>query len=113
MKVVTGTTTTSTTVAPTTTIANTTTTSTSPSTTSSVVVGDRTAPVVTLGRSTGSSGVATFTVIGNEPIRCSTLSGSEGIDFVFERISRINSIVQTTKGTADYLPTEWITAESI
>jgi hypothetical protein len=54
---------------------------------------------VTLGRSTGSSGVATltFTVTGNEPIRCSTLSASDGVDFVFERISRINSIVQTTE----------------
>lgn len=113
VKVVTGTTTTSTstTVAPTTTVASTTTTSTSSSTTStttttstsssttSVVGGDRTAPVVTLGRSTGSSGVATltFTVTGNEPIRCSTLSGSEGVDFVFTRISRINSITQTTE----------------
>jgi hypothetical protein len=63
------------------------------------LAGDRTAPVVTLGRSTGSSGVATltFTVTGNEPIRCSTLSASDGVDFVFERISRINSIVQTTE----------------
>jgi hypothetical protein len=61
--------------------------------------GDRTAPVVTLGRSTGSAVVATltFTVTGNEPIRCSTLSGSEGVDFRFTRISRINSIVQTTE----------------
>jgi hypothetical protein len=63
------------------------------------VGGDRTAPVVTLGRSTGSAVVATltFTVTGNEPIRCSTLSSSEGVDFVFTRISRINSIVQTTE----------------
>ena len=63
------------------------------------MVGDRTAPVVTLGRSTGSAVVATltFTVTGNEPIRCSTLSASEGVDFVFERISRITSIVQTTE----------------
>jgi hypothetical protein len=54
---------------------------------------------VTLGRSTGSAVVATltFTVTGNEPIRCSTLSSSEGVDFVFTRISRINSIVQTTE----------------
>jgi hypothetical protein len=63
------------------------------------VVGDRTAPVVTLGRSTGSSGVATltFTVTGNEPIVCSTLSSSEGVDFRFTRISRINSIVQSAE----------------
>jgi hypothetical protein len=61
--------------------------------------GDRTAPVVTLGRSTGSAVVATltFNVTGNEPIRCSTLSSAEGVDFVFTRISRINSIVQTTE----------------
>ena len=96
-----------TTVAPTTTVAITTSTSTSTSSTSStssttstsVVGGDRTAPVVTLGRSTGSSGVATltFTVTGNEPIVCSTLSIVDGVDFRFTRISRINSIVQTTE----------------
>ena len=112
VRVVTGTTTStsvvSTTVAPTTTVANTTstststsstTTTTSSSTTTSVVGGDRTAPVVTLGRSTGSSGVAslTFTVTGNEPIVCSTLSGSEGVDFRFTRISRINSITQSAE----------------
>lgn len=111
VKVVTGTTTTSTStsVAPTTTVAITTTTtstssSTSSSTTSSttstsVLVGDRTAPVVTLGRSAGSSGVAnlTFTVTGNEPLVCSTLSASEGVDFVFTRISRINSITQSAE----------------
>jgi hypothetical protein len=39
----------------------------------------------------------TFTVTGNEPIRCSTLSSSEGVDFVFTRISRINSIVQSAE----------------
>jgi hypothetical protein len=96
---------TSTTVAPTTTVANTTSTSTSTTssststTTTSVLGGDRTAPVVTLGRSTGSAVVATltFTVTGNEPIRCSTLSSSEGVDFVFTRISRINSIVQSAE----------------
>jgi hypothetical protein len=110
VRVVTGTTT-STSVVSTTTVAPTTTSSTSTSTTTSsssttstststsVVGGDRTAPVVTLGRSTGSSVVATltFTVTGNEPIVCSTLSGSEGVDFRFTRISRINSIVQTTE----------------
>jgi hypothetical protein len=54
---------------------------------------------VTLGRSTGSSGVATltFTVTGNEPIVCSTLSSSEGVDFRFTRISRINSITQSAE----------------
>ena len=101
VKVVTGTTSstsvvsTSTTVAPTTTSTS---TSSTTSTSSSVLVGDRTAPVVTLGRSSGSSVVATltFTVTGNEPIRCSTLSSSEGVDFVFTRISLINSIIQTT-----------------
>jgi hypothetical protein len=102
-----------TTVTPTTTVASTTTTSSSTSsstststtssststTTTSVVGGDRTAPVVTLGRSSGSSGVATltFTVTGNEPIVCSTLSSSEGVDFVFTRISRINSITQSAE----------------
>ena len=113
-------TTTSTSVASTTTVAPTTTSSTSTSTssssttsstststttssssttstTSTTLGGDRTAPVVTLGRSSGSSEVAslTFTVTGNEPILCSTLSVSEGVDFVFTRISRINSITQT------------------
>jgi hypothetical protein len=120
VRVVTGTTTSTsvvstTTVAPTTTVAittstsassssttsstSTTTSSSSTSTSTSVVGGDRMAPVVTLGRSTGSSVVATltFTVTGNEPIVCSTLSGSEGVDFRFTRISRINSIVQTTE----------------
>ena len=105
VRVVTGTTT-STTVAPTTTVAITTTTSTtstssstSSTTSTSVVGGDRTAPVVTLARSAGSSVVATltFTVTGNEPIVCSTLSIVEGVDFRFTRISRINSIVQTTE----------------
>jgi hypothetical protein len=108
VRVVTGTTT-STTVAPTTTVAITTSTSTTSSSTSSsttssttstsVVGGDRTAPVVTLARSAGSSGVAklTFTVTGNEPISCSTLSIVEGVDFRFTRISRINSITQTTE----------------
>ena len=126
VKVVTGTTTTSTSVAPTTTVAITTTTSTTStsttststtstssstssststtsstttSTSTSVLAGDRMAPVVTLARSAGSSGVAklTFTVTGNEPISCSTLSGSEGVDFVFTRISLITSITQTTE----------------
>jgi hypothetical protein len=98
---ITTTTSTSTTSSSTTTVPTTSTTSTTSSstTTTSVVVGDRTAPVVTLGRSTGSAVVATltFTVTGNEPIRCSTLSSSEGVDFVFTRISRINSIVQSAE----------------
>ena len=76
-----------------------TTSSTTTSTSTSVLAGDRMAPVVTLARSAGSSGVAklTFTVTGNEPISCSTLSASEGVDFVFTRISLITSIVQTTE----------------
>ena len=116
VRVVTGTTTSTsvvstTTVAPTTststptsssstsTSSTSTTTSSSTSTSTSVVAGDRTAPVVTLGRSTGSAVVATltFTVTGNEPIVCSTLSIVEDVDFRFTRISRINSIVQTTE----------------
>ena len=111
VRVVTATTTSTSVISTTTTVAPTTSTSTSTSTTStstssststtttSVVAGDRTAPVVTLGRSSGSSGVATltFTVTGNEPIVCSTLSIVEGVDFRFTRISRINSIVQTTE----------------
>ena len=99
---------TTTTVAPTTSTStptsssSTTTTTSSSSTTStstSVVGGDRTAPVVTLGRSSGSSVVATltFTVTGNEPIVCSTLSIVEGVDFRFTRISRINSITQSAE----------------
>jgi hypothetical protein len=39
----------------------------------------------------------TFTVTGNEPIVCSTLSIVEGVDFRFTRISRINSITQTSE----------------
>ena len=95
----TSTSTTSTSTTSTSTTSTSTTSSSSSTTSTSVVVGDRTAPVVTLGRSTGSAVVATltFTVTGNEPIRCSTLSGSEGVDFVFTRISRITSIVQTTE----------------
>jgi hypothetical protein len=93
------TTTTSTTTSSTSSTSTTTSSSSSSTTTTSVLAGDRTAPVVTLGRSTGSAVVATltFTVTGNEPIRCSTLSSSEGVDFRFTRISRINSIVQTTE----------------
>ena len=114
VRVVTVTSTSTSVVSTTTTVANTTststssssttsttssTTTTSSSTTSTTLGGDRTAPVVTLGRSSGSSGVAslTFTVTGNEPIVCSTLSIVEGVDFRFTRISRINSITQTSE----------------
>lgn len=79
--------TTTTTVVVTTTIATTTT-----------VAGDRTAPVVTLERAGGSSTspAISFTVTGNEAINCATLSSESGIDFTFTRISRINSITQTS-----------------
>jgi hypothetical protein len=59
---------------------------------------DRTAPTVTLARNAGSSSSSTilFTVTGNEAINCATLSYDNGVDFTFTRISRINSITQSS-----------------
>ncbi|NBY60797.1 MAG: hypothetical protein EB028_04770 [Actinobacteria bacterium] len=37
-----------------------------------------------------------FTVTGNEAINCATLSYDNGVDFTFTRISRINSITQSS-----------------
>jgi hypothetical protein len=79
---------TTTTVAPTTTVAATTTT-----TTIAVVK-----PVVTLLRAggTSTSPSVNYTVTGDKDISCATLSTELGVDFNGTRISRINSIVQTS-----------------
>ena len=79
---------TTTTAAPTTTVAATTTT-----TTIAAVK-----PVVTLLRAGGTSTSASvnYTVTGDKDLSCATLSTVLGVDFNGTRISRINSIVQTS-----------------
>jgi hypothetical protein len=81
--------TTTTTVAPTTTVAATTTTTT---------VAAAVKPVVTLLREKGTSTSASvnYTVTGDKDLDCATLSTVIGVDFNVTRISRINSIVQTS-----------------
>ena len=81
--------TTTTTAAPTTTVAATTTTTT---------VAAAVKPVVTLLREGGTSTSASvnYTVTGDKDINCATLSTVIGVDFNVTRISRINSIVQTS-----------------
>jgi len=78
-----------TTVAPTTTVAAITTTTT---------VAAAAKPVVTLLREKGTSTSASvnYTVTGDKDINCATLSTVIGVDFNVTRISRINSIVQTS-----------------
>jgi len=80
---------TTTTVAPTTTVAATTTTTT---------VAAAVKPVVTLLREKGTSTSASvnYTVTGDKDLNCATLSTVIGVDFNVTRISRINSIVQTS-----------------
>ena len=80
---------TTTTVAPATTVAATTTTTT---------VAAAVKPVVTLLREKGTSTSASvnYTVTGDKDINCATLSTVIGVDFNVTRISRINSIVQTS-----------------
>jgi len=80
---------TTTTVAPTTTVAATTTTTT---------VAAAVKPVVTLLREGGTSTSASvnYTVTGDKDLNCATLSTVIGVDFNVTRISRINSIVQTS-----------------
>ena len=80
---------TTTTVAPTTTVAATTTTTT---------VAAAVKPVVTLLRAGGTSTSASvsYTVTGDKDLSCTTLSTELGVDFNGTRISRINSIVQTS-----------------
>ena len=75
--------------APTTTVAATTTTTT-------VVAAAK--PVVTLLREKGTSTSASvnYTVTGDKDLNCATLSTVIGVDFNVTRISRINSIVQTS-----------------
>ena len=92
---------TTTTVAPSTTTtvaATTTTTVTTSTTTTTTVAADKTPPVVTLLRGAGSSSspTLTFTVTGDETIKCSTLSKGYDEDFVWDKISMIGSIVQTS-----------------
>jgi hypothetical protein len=61
---------------------------------------DATLPTVTLAAAASTSGSATitFTVTGNEPITCSTLSTTHGTDFDYTStgISAITGIVQTS-----------------
>ena len=79
--------TTTTTAAPTTTVAATTTT-----------VAAAAKPVVTLLRAGGTSTSASvnYTVTGDKDLSCATLSTVLGVDFNGTRISRINSIAQTS-----------------
>ena len=86
--------TTTTVAATTTTIATTTTTT----TTTTTVAADKRAPIVTLLRGVGSStsSTLTFTVTGDEPIACSTLSKNYDEDFTWDKISIIGTIVQTS-----------------
>lgn len=93
--------TTTTVAAATTSIAATTTTvaaTTTTTTTTTTVAADRRAPVVTLLRGVGSStsSTLTFTVTGDEPITCSTLSKNYDEDFTWDKISIIGVIVQTS-----------------
>ena len=83
--------TTTTTVAPTTTVAATTTTTTT-------LAANKTKPVVTLLREKGTSTSASvnYTVTGDKDLNCATLSTTIGEDFSVTRISRINSITQTS-----------------
>ena len=78
-----------TTISPTTTVAGTTTTTT---------VAAAVKPVVTLLREGGTSTSASvnYTVTGDKDLNCATLSTVFGVDFNVTRISRINSIVQTS-----------------
>ncbi len=85
-------------LATTTTVAATTTTVVTTTTTTTTVAVDKRAPVVTLLRGAGSStsSTLTFTVTGDEPITCSTLSKNFDEDFTWDKISFINPIVQTS-----------------
>ena len=80
-------------------------------TTTTTVVADKRAPIVTLLRGAGSSTTSTltFTVTGDEPITCSTLSRNFDEDFTWDKISIIGSIVQTS--TTVCTITAWSTAE--
>jgi hypothetical protein len=80
---------TTTTAAPTTTV---------PATTTTTTIAAAAKPVVTLLRAGGTSTSASvnYTVTGDKDINCTTLSTELGVDFNGTRISRINSIVQTS-----------------
>lgn len=85
---------TTTTVAPTTT----TTVAATTTTTTTTLPASKTKPVVTLLRAGGTSTSASvnYTVTGDKDIDCTTLSTTIGVDFSVTRISRINSITQTS-----------------
>ena len=72
----------------------------SANTTSTTLPSDKTKPVVTLLRSYGTSvslsAAISFIVTGDKDLDCATLSTVIGEDFSVTRISRINSIVQTS-----------------
>ncbi|MFM8871227.1 MAG: fibronectin type III domain-containing protein [Actinomycetota bacterium] len=59
---------------------------------------DDTAPTVTLSvvSATSITSDIAFRITGNEPIDCSTISQTNGVDFVFTNISSIESVVQTS-----------------
>jgi hypothetical protein len=85
-----------TTTAPNTTVAVTTTTVAAITTTTTIAAAAK--PVVTLLRAGGTSTSASvnYTVTGDKDLDCATLSTVIGVDFNVTRISRINSIVQTS-----------------
>ncbi|MFZ9798871.1 MAG: hypothetical protein ACO3D7_07885 [Ilumatobacteraceae bacterium] len=82
----------------TTTIAPTTTTVAATTTTTTTLPASKTKPVVTLLREKGTSTSASvnYTVTGDKDLDCKTLSTTIGEDFSVTRISRINSITQTS-----------------
>ncbi|MFZ9717330.1 MAG: hypothetical protein ACO3CH_07750 [Ilumatobacteraceae bacterium] len=82
----------------TTTIAPTTTTVAATTTTTTTLPANKTKPVVTLLREKGTSTSASvnYTVTGDKDLDCKTLSTTIGEDFSVTRISRINSITQTS-----------------
>jgi len=82
----------------TTTIVSTTTTVAATTTTTTTLPASKTKPVVTLLREKGTSTSASvnYTVTGDKDLDCKTLSTTIGEDFSVTRISRINSITQTS-----------------
>ena len=82
----------------TTTIAPTTTTVAATTTTTTTLPASKIKPVVTLLREKGTSTSASvnYTVTGDKDLDCKTLSTTIGEDFLVTRISRINSITQTS-----------------
>jgi hypothetical protein len=79
----------------TTTVAATTTTTT---TTTTTILASKVKPIVTLLREKGTSTSSSvnYTITGDKDLNCATLSTTIGEDFSVTRISRINSITQTS-----------------